>query len=46
MGWIKTIENENFEFYECDTCNNPEHNYIIIKKGIVEDKRQKTENII
>lgn len=40
MGWYKTIDNENFEFWECDTCTNPEHNYIIIKKGVVEDRRE------
>jgi hypothetical protein len=41
MGWIKTIDNENFEFWECDTCSSKEHNYIVVKKGIIEDKRIK-----
>jgi len=40
-GWFKTIDNENFEFWECAMCNNVNHNYIVVKKGIIEDKRVK-----
>jgi len=39
MGWIKIIDNKNFEFYECDTCNDVDHNYIVVKRGILRDER-------